>query len=94
MTKRYLTTAADGSLSITMIAGEDPLGHKLNKQLYELSRTSDVGTKFDPDTHTRAAIAAGLPGHNALSITAECEDTDLPDDRYFRDAWEWTDDAD
>ena len=91
MAKRYLTIAADGSLSITEIAGTDADGNKLTKTLFELSRTSDTTTHFDPAVHTREAIAAGISGHRALALTAECEDTDLPTDRYFRSAWEWSD---
>tara|TARA_R100000458_G_C8186813_1_gene181901 strand:- start:437 stop:712 length:276 start_codon:yes stop_codon:yes gene_type:complete len=91
MAKRYITTQSDGTLAITEIAGDDADGSKLTKTLFELSRTTDMTTHFDPDVHTREAIAAGLDGHRALSVTAECEDTDLPADRYFRNAWEWSD---
>mgnify|MGYP003662429434 CR=1 FL=1 len=89
MTKRYLTTSADNSLAITMVNGDDPDGNKLTKALFELSRTTDRTTHFDPEIHTREAIASGLEGHRPLSLLGECEDTDLPADRYFRDAWEW-----
>ena len=91
MAKRYLTVTADGDLAITEIAGEDPDGAKLAKTLFELSRTTDLTTHFDADVHTLEAIAAGISGHRALALTAECEDTDLPADRYFRNAWEWSD---
>jgi hypothetical protein len=91
MVKRYLTAAAHGGLTIIELAGDDPDGNKLAKTLFELSRTTDMITHFDPAVHTRKAIAAGISGHRALALTAVCEDTDLPTDRYFRDAWEWTD---
>ena len=91
MAKRYLTIAADGGLSITEIAGTDADGHKLAKTLFELSRTTDTTTRFDPAIHTREAIAAGISGHRALALAGECEDTDLPSDRYFRNAGEWSD---
>ena len=91
MVKRYLTVAADGGLSITEIAGTDADGSKLTKSLFELSRTTDMTTHFNPAVHTREVIAAGISGHRALALTAECEDTDLPSDRYFRNAWEWSD---
>ena len=91
MSKRYLTLAADGSLSITAVVGADADGNKLTKALFELSRTTDMTTHFDPAVHTREAIAAGISGHRALALTGECEDTDLPSDRYFRNAWEWSD---
>mgnify|MGYP003629098441 FL=1 len=91
MSKRYLTLAADGGLSITEISGDDADGSKLTKTLFEISRTSDMTTHFDPAVHTREAIAAGISGHRALALAGECEDTDLPTDRYFRNAWEWSD---
>ena len=91
MAKRYLTVAADGGLAIVEISGDDADGNKLTKTLFELSRTTDMTTHFDPAVHTREAIAAGISGHRALALTAECEDTDLPSDRYFRKAWEWSD---
>jgi hypothetical protein len=91
MAKRYLTLNADDSLSITEISGNDVDGNKLTKTLFELSRTSDLTTHFDPAVHTREVIAAGITGHRALALTGECEDSDLPADRYFRNAWEWED---
>jgi hypothetical protein len=89
MAHRYITTNVDGTIAISEIAGADADGAKLTKTLFELSRTSDMTTHFDPAVHTREAIAAGIAGHRALALTAECEDTDLPSDRYFRNAWEW-----
>ena len=86
--KRYIVNK-DGGISIISIVGDDTDGSKLTKTLFELSRTTDMETHFDPAIHTRSAIAAGLAGHSALVLTAECEDTDLPIDRYFREAWEW-----
>jgi hypothetical protein len=91
MAKRYLTIAADGGLSITEIAGDDADGKKLTHTLFALSRTTDLTTRFDPAVHTRDAIAAGITGHRALALAGECEDSDLPSDRYFRNAWEWSD---
>ena len=90
MAKRYITTNADNTISISQIIGSDADGVKLTKTLFELSRTTDTTTHFDPGVHTRDAIAAGISGHRALALTAECEDTDLPTDRYFRNAWEWS----
>ena len=91
MAKRYITPNTDGGITITEIVGPDADGNKLAKTLFELSRTTDLETHFDPVSHTLAAIAAGIAGHRSLALTAECEDTDLPIDRYFRDAWEWSD---
>ena len=91
MVKRFITTNADGTIAVTEISGSDEDGLKLTKVLFELSRTTDMTTHFDPAVHTRDAIAAGISGHRAMALTAECEDTDLPSDRYFRNAWEWSD---
>jgi hypothetical protein len=91
MVKRYITTNADGTIAVTQISGSDEDGLKLTKILFELSRTTDMTTHFDPAVHTRDAIAAGISGHRAMALTAECEDSDLPSDRYFRNAWEWSD---
>jgi len=91
MAKRYIMPNADGTIAITAIVGDAAGGNKLTKVLFELSRTTDMTTHFNPTVHTREAIAAGISGHRALALTAECEDTDLPTDRYFRDAWEWSD---
>tara|TARA_R110000751_G_scaffold5580_1_gene25317 strand:- start:402 stop:677 length:276 start_codon:yes stop_codon:yes gene_type:complete len=91
MTKKYITNNADGTISITTIIVDDADGSTLTKTLFELSRTSDMTTHFDPAAHTREAIAAGLPGHRPLSLQAEVEDSDLPTDQYFRNAWEWSD---
>jgi hypothetical protein len=91
MSKVYLTNTAEGVLAITYLNVEDLDGVRLTKVLFELSRTTDKLTHFDPAIHTREVIAAGLDGHRPLSLLAECEDTDLPSDRYFRNAWEWED---
>ena len=76
MAKRYLTIDPNGILVVTEIIGDDADGNKLTKTLFELSRTTDMTTHFDPAVHTREAIAAGISGHRALALTAECEDTD------------------
>jgi hypothetical protein len=91
MAHRYITTNEDGTIAITSINGI--VGSKMVKTLFEISRTTDMATHFDPAVHTLAAIAAGIEGHRAMALTGECEDTDLPTDRYFRNAWEWTEDA-
>lgn len=64
--------------------------HILAKNLFELSRTTDMTTHFNSTVHTLDAIAAGLPGHKPLSYLSccECDRADLPQDRYFREAWE------
>ena len=91
MSKRYLALNADGSLSIIQlveIPGTD-VDARVTKGLFEMSRTTDRETHFDSAIHTREAIAAGITGHHPQALLAECEDTDIPTDRYFRDAWEW-----
>tara|TARA_R110000765_G_scaffold7073_1_gene23102 strand:+ start:242 stop:520 length:279 start_codon:yes stop_codon:yes gene_type:complete len=90
MAKLQVIPKSDGGISVVKIIGDDPGGLKLTKTLFELSRTTDMDTHFDPAVHTLEAIAAGLLGHRALSLSAEIDDTDItPLDRYFRDAWEW-----
>ena len=91
MAKLQVIPKADSGVSVVRIIGDDPDGLKLTKTIFELSRTTDMDTHFDPAVHTREAIASGISGHRALALTAECEDTDLPSDRYFRNAWEWED---
>ena len=91
MAKRYIVRSTNDTIEIINIIGGDADGNKLTKTLFELSRTTDKTTHFDPAIHTREAIAAGIAGHRALALTGECEDTDLPSDRYFRNAWEWSD---
>jgi hypothetical protein len=92
MAKRYLhPNKADDGVAILQIIGDDPDGHKLAKCLFNASRTTDTTTHFDPAIHTLEAIASGLPGHRPHALLGECEDTDLPTDRYFRNAWEWSD---
>lgn len=88
--RKYITPTPDGGIAITEISGADPDGDKLTKTLFELSRTTDKDTRFDPTIHTRAAIASGLVGHRPLSLNGECDVSDLPSDRYFRNAWEWS----
>ena len=91
MARRYITANTNSTIAITGIVHDDPDGVMLTKTLFELSRTTDMDTPFDPAVHTREVIAAGISGHRALALTAECEDTDIPTDRYFRNAWEWND---
>jgi len=91
MSRRFITANADGTIAVTAFKETDPDDTAIAKTLFELSRTTDMTTPFDAGVHTIAAIAAGISGHRALALTAECEDTDLPTDRYFRNAWEWSD---
>jgi len=81
----YITINATGGVACTSVVGADPGGLKITKTLFELSRTTDFTTHFDPMVHTREVIAVGLEGHRPLALSGECDDTELPDD-YFRDA--------
>ena len=92
MAKRYITSNRAGTgVAVIIPVKPDPTGIKLTKALFALSRTTDKTTHFDPAVHTREAIAAGIAGHRPLALLGECENTDLPSDRYFRAAWEWSD---
>ena len=92
MSKRYLHLAADGGLSVTQLPNDGrEADWWMAKVLFEASRTTDMETSFNFDVHTLAAIAAGLDGHRPLAVLAEIEFSDLPSDRYFRGAWEWSD---
>ena len=92
MSKRYLHLAADGGLSVTQLPNDGrEADWWMAKVLFEASRTTDTTTRFDPNVHTLEAIATGLDGHRPLAVLDEIEFSDLPSDRYFRDAWEWSD---
>jgi len=93
----FLTTLPDGRLGVIYLSGNDPTGVKLAKTMFELSRDgSDMETHFDPAVHILSAIAAGIPGHIALTCR-ECDEADLPSENNlrgleptFREAWEDT----
>ena len=87
MARRYITTAEDGKMAIIQIAGDDIDGLKLTKTLFELSRNGDSTTHFDPDIHTLASIASGIPGHRPMSISGEVEENAIPTDRDNRNQW-------
>ena len=91
--KNYITPNPDGGISRTRIHSGTPEEESrwLAKTLFEISRTTDTTVPFNPAVHTREAIAAGISGHRALAVIAEVEDADIPTDRYFRSAWEWSD---
>lgn len=90
MSKVFITRQEDGRIAVSSII-DDANESMLAKVLFELSRTTDRTTLFNAEVHTREAIAAGIEGHNPLPIIGECENTDLPSDRYFRNAWDWED---
>ena len=92
MSIRYITEEPDGNVLITQMIGDDATGERLTRSLFELSRTSDLTTPFDSAVHSRSQIARGLPGHRPLVLLGSCEQEALPADRYFRNAWKWSDD--
>ena len=76
----YLTTApidTHGLVAGVVAKVDVPDSAYLPKTMFELSRTTDLTTHFDPDVHTLEAIAAGLPGHVALTCR-EIAEADLP----------------
>lgn len=92
MPKRLITSLPDGHRTSSLgVLGSVEAGDTLAKELFELSRTTDMTTHFDPAIHTLAAIASGIPGHVQLT-RREVEEADLTyhvlGDRYFRDAVE------
>lgn len=73
----FLTTSSMETLNLRagVVAKIDiPDPAKIAKTMFELSRTTDMTTHFDPDVHTLEAIAAGLPGHIALSCRGVAEE--------------------
>lgn len=90
MSKRYITTLPDGALGVISLNEDDPTGDELARTLFSLSRSADKTTRFDPAIHTLSNIASGISGHAPLEYH-ECDEDDLPADRYFRNAWEWSD---
>lgn len=88
--KRVLSLAdfdSQEDFNAAVILDDIKQDRRLPKSMFELSRTTDLDTHFDPLVHTLAAIAAGLPGHDPL-FWVEMEDTDLPADRTDRAKWE------
>ena len=91
MSHLYICPNPTSGIAVIELSETVEANEALTKPLFELSRTTDMTTHFNPVVHTREAIAAGIAGHRALALAGECEDSDLPTDRYFRDAWEWSD---
>jgi len=96
MAKRILTTSPTGALQITHIIGPDLDNRKLAQTLFELSRTTDMLTPFDPAQHTLDSIVRGIPGHYPIPYR-EVDESELPaenalrgKEETFRDAWEDT----
>jgi len=92
MSKIHITTLPEGKLGIIRMrdcnAADEPV--ILAKTLFELSRDPDnMSQHFDPVIHTLGAISGGLTGHCVITCR-ECDDTELPPETTFRNAWEDT----
>jgi len=86
----YITANDSGGISVTTMLNDDVDGTRLTRALFELSRTTDLTTVFDPEIHTREVIAADREeGFRSVSLLGTCKRSDLPSDRIFRHAWEW-----
>lgn len=84
----HLTYASSGVLCLSWIR---PGAGNLEKTLFELSRTTDMSTHFKLGVHTLETIAEGIPGHRPLALLGSCDGSQIPEDMYFRDAWDWVD---
>jgi hypothetical protein len=83
----FIVTMPDGRVAVIRINGKDPGRIKLAKTLFELGRgESDARVHFNPEFHTLGWIAAGVHGHAGLTYR-ECDESDIPLDREFRNAW-------
>ena len=91
MARRWVSTRYDGMLIVTVFTSDNPTEQEIAKTMFELSRRggNDSDTHFDPAIHTLSAIAAGLPNHKPID-SHEIDSSELPTDRYFRAAWEWS----
>jgi len=89
MERYYATDNLDGGIRITHIVKDTQaeITAALAKTVFELSRTSDRTTHFDPAIHTLDLIALGIEGHRPLTHI-QIDYSDIPTERYFRDAWE------
>ena len=89
MADYIVTLNVDNSIALTQIIGPDPLYRRRAKLLFELSRTTDKRTVFNPELHSIEVIASGIVGHRPLEVIGECTSEDLPDSRDNRDNWVW-----
>jgi len=88
----YIANNDSGGISVISILNHDVDGVKVTKALFELSRTTDLTTKFDPEIHTREVIAGEREdGFRPVTLLGMCERLDIPVDRVFRNAWDWED---
>lgn len=87
--KVYIANNDDGGVTIIRIIDDRKESYALHKTLFELSRTTDLESHFDPEIHTLELIGSDhLEGHKPVVLLGECFESELPDET-FRDAWEW-----
>ena len=87
--KVYIANNEAGGVSIIRILDDRNEAYALNKMLFELSRTTDLESHFDPEVHTLERIASNLiDGHRPVRLLGDCLQSELPDET-FRNAWEW-----
>jgi|TARA_R110000824_G_scaffold164735_1_gene341160 hypothetical protein len=87
--KVFIANNEDGGVSIIRLSEDRNESYSLHKMLFELSRTTDLETHFDPEIHTLEKIASNLiKGHRSVSLLGDCLQSELPD-QTFRNAWEW-----
>ena len=87
--KVYIANNEDGGVSIIRLSDDRNESYSLHKMLFELSRTTDLESHFDPEVHTIEAIASDLlEGHRPVRLLGDCLQSELPD-HNFRNAWEW-----
>ena len=72
----YITDQEEGGITILTLVDDDNAGISLAQNLYELSRTVDLVSKFDAVSHTMEAIAAGINGHRPQPLMGRCTDAE------------------
>ena len=90
MRRCYVMDNEEGGISILYVDKDTDQENDVSvrRALFEKSRSTDYLTPFNPVIHTLDAIALGIEGHRPLTCT-EIAESDIPTDRYFRDAWEF-----
>ena len=87
--KVYIANNENDGVSVIRIINDKNETYALNKMLFELSRTTDLDTHFNPGVHTLKRIESDLiEGHRSVRLLGDCLQSELPD-HTFRDAWEW-----
>tara|TARA_R110000751_G_scaffold94603_1_gene184646 strand:+ start:831 stop:1106 length:276 start_codon:yes stop_codon:yes gene_type:complete len=87
--KVYIANNEDGGIIVIRLSDDRNESYSLNKMLFELSRTTDLESHFNPEIHTLEAIASDdIDGHRSVRLLGNCLKSELPD-RNYRNAWEW-----